>query len=110
MRKRNKLNSVKQLNKLILSLKKQMKSLRVLQKSQPRFQIFFQTFKMHRKKQVSLKRIKDVEELKTTTEELLSTNKSLVEEIKNQLGIAAGGSLSHTFNDRKEELEESTKR
>lgn len=52
----------------------------------------------------------EVEQLKSTTTELVKTNESLVEEIKNQLGIAAGASLSHTFDDRKKDLENSTRR
>ena len=49
----------------------------------------------------------EIGNLKLSTDELLKTNQSLVEQIKNQLGIAAGGSLSHTFDKRKEELEKS---
>jgi hypothetical protein len=49
----------------------------------------------------------EVSELKVSTAELVKTNQLLVEEIKNQLGAAAGGSLSHTFDKRKEDLEKS---
>jgi len=49
----------------------------------------------------------EVSELKVSTTELVKTNQSLIEEIKNQLGAAAGGSLSHTFDKRKEDLEKS---
>lgn len=49
----------------------------------------------------------EVDDLKISTDALIKTNQALTEEIKNQLGVAAGGSLSHTFNDRKAVLEES---
>jgi hypothetical protein len=52
----------------------------------------------------------DIEKFQLATKELLETNKELSEQIENQLGIAAGGSLSHTFNDRKTELGKSTKK
>ena len=45
--------------------------------------------------------------MKSSFEELLEKSNTLAEEIKTQLGTAAGGSLSHTFNDRKKDLEKS---
>ncbi|MEK7131580.1 MAG: hypothetical protein AAB797_02510 [Patescibacteria group bacterium] len=61
--------------------------------------------------QSSVQQIKgEVEDLKEATNKLIETNKALAEEIKNQLGIAAGASLSHTFNDRKSVLEGSIKK
>lgn len=49
----------------------------------------------------------EVGELKSETSKLLEANQSLIEEIKNQLAVAAGGSLSNTFEKRKKELGDS---
>lgn len=49
----------------------------------------------------------EITELKVSVEELIEKSKTLTEQIEVQLGTAAGGSLSHTFNDRKKELEKS---
>lgn len=49
----------------------------------------------------------EITELKVSFEGLTEKAKKLEEEVEVQLGNAAGGSLSHTFNDRKKELEKS---
>ncbi len=51
----------------------------------------------------------EITELKVSVEELIEKSKTLAEEIKAQLGTAAGGSLSHTFEKRKDELKDSKK-
>ncbi len=49
----------------------------------------------------------EINELSSTVKELLAKAEVLTDEIKAQLGTAAGGSLAHTFDDRKKELEKS---
>jgi F0F1-type ATP synthase membrane subunit b/b' len=60
---------------------------------------------------VNIQSIQDeIEELKSSTNKILDTNQGLIEEIKNQLAVAAGGVLSNTFEQRKMDLEKSKKK
>lgn len=49
----------------------------------------------------------EISNLKLVTDELVKTNQTLVKEIKDQLAVVAGGSLSNTFDKRRGVLSES---